>query len=94
MKRNKEAQYRIKLIQENHFKKASQRSLDKEIRLHYIGYKDVYDMWKRGNSLLIMATLSMHIASGGAAAGVTTAEMSETLRKGFIPCIELLNKMY
>lgn len=81
MKRNKETQYRIKLIQENHYNKIEQRLLDREASLHNLKYKEIYSKSKRGFCFWFMAAISVRRANKAMAQlGIALAECENIIR--------------
>lgn len=54
MKRNKQQKYRIKIIQELHFKKENQKILDNYVKNGYLTYKDIYPESKSYISFCIL----------------------------------------
>lgn len=56
----KEARFRIKIIQENHYNKVEQKILDKAISEMTIRYKDVYKTQHIGMCYVFMAVIAAH----------------------------------
>lgn len=77
----KEAQFRMKLIQENHYDKKEQQIVTTAIVTQGLSYKRVYTEWKRGKIYFFMAAISVsRVNKAFIALGISTVIAAENMR--------------
>lgn len=76
----KEAKYRTKFIQENHYDKAEQRIFDDAKAELGITYKELYKAYRRGEEFLFMLTICFsRVAKAVRNAGISAAQLAESI---------------